>query len=315
MADKKVSQLTELTAPDGTEIFYCVKWWLDKKIKLSTFQNLYIWTTQPVVTIPTLWIDTTWGFNTVKYVMPDTLVYDVLDMSEVVQTTWNQSIAGTKTFSDINVELSWATGVFPLTIENLSTANVSTKYISLSVYWRDTVNTQKPVGSMVIAPVDWNWVNSYMALYTRTADVNTEKVRIDQLWNVWIWTTAPLNRLHVQSSTAWGAQMRVTETWDTTDAQYAWYWIYDNATLKWGIFKNWLSHDLSLWTTSKALTVLASNNNIWIWNAAPTEKLDVTGNIKSSGSIEALNTGGFKLGSSASIAFNTTTSSIDFIIN
>lgn len=235
--------------------------------------------------------------------------------SEVVHNTWNESIDWTKTFSDIDVAVSWATGIFPLILENLSTANVSTKYISFSVYWRDTVNTQKPVGSMVIAPVDWNWVNSYMALYTRTADVNTEKVRIDQLWNVGMWTTAPLRRLHVQWWVVSQSVIRISETLDTADTHYSWLELYDWATFKWGIFKNWLSHDLSLWTTSKALTVLASNNNIGIWNAAPTEKLDVTWNMKSSGTIEAANTSGFKLGASANIVFNTTSSSIDFIIN
>lgn len=143
----------------------------------------------------------------------------------------------------------------------------------------------------------------------------TEQMRILSSWFVGIGTTNPLVRLHVETSTASGARVRATETWDTTDGHYAWFEFFEWTTFRGGIFKNGLSQDVSLWTGSQRMTILASNWNIGIANTAPAEKLDVTGNIKSSGTVETLNTGWVKLWASATMKFNTVSSSIDFVIN
>jgi hypothetical protein len=212
-----------------------------------------------------------------------------------------------------------------------------TKAAPTSVAATDTHNGQTPLfydgtkfrlGGFMETKVSWvvantsvttdllfhTWVVSWDASLWQATGL-TEQMRILASWYVWIWTSNPLAKFQVESSTASAARIRATETWDTTDAHYAWFEFFEWTTFRGGIFKNGLSQDVSLWTGSQRVTILASNWNVGIANTAPSEKLDVTGNIKSSWTVEAANTSWFEMWTSATMKFNTVSSSIDFIIN
>ena len=79
--------------------------------------------------------------------------------------------------------------------------------------------------------------------------------------------------LDVVGTAAGTARMAIVETADTTDAQYCGLYLYDNATFKGGMFKNGASHDISLWTTTKALTILAATNAVGIGTEDPLEDI------------------------------------------
>lgn len=70
--------------------------------------------------------------------------------------------------------------------------------------------------------------------------------------------------LRLEGSTGNLARMRIVETGDTTDSQHSGYEIRDGSTFKAGMMKNGLSHDLSFWTVSKAMTIFAATNKIAI---------------------------------------------------
>lgn len=56
-------------------------------------------------------------------------------------------------------------------IENKSTANVTTKFVGTKWRGRDTVNTGKDVAYMRVLPGDANWQSSRVVMYTREGDV------------------------------------------------------------------------------------------------------------------------------------------------
>lgn len=210
--------------------------------------------------------------------------------SEVVHVTWDESVAWNKTFSWI---LKFASALWR----------------KISFYWDEyfiwVQSGLFQIWSQLSTTRVWIWWG------TTGSFIETLSVK----WSfVWIWTITPQQPLHVLSATANTWRIRVTETADTTDAHFAWFEISDWGTVKWGLFKNGLSGDMLIYTLTEAIRILASNNNVWIWITAPTEKLHVSGNIKASWSAEVGNTSWFKLGSSATMVWNTTTSSIDFII-
>lgn len=213
------------------------------------------------------------------------------DEATLVHTTWDESIAGTKTFS-------WFIE-FAMTL-----------WKKISLYW---TNYFFGIQSWLLQI--WSWaITERVGIWYWTTWAFTETLSVKG-GNVWVWQINPTTKLQVETSTANAARIAIVETWDTTDAHYTWLQLFESTTFRWGIFKSWLAQDISIWTATKAVTILASNNNVGINNTAPSEKLDVTWNIKTSGTIETLNTGGVKLWASAIMKFNTVSSSIDFIIN
>jgi hypothetical protein len=82
-------------------------------------------------------------------------------------------------------------GNSPLNVKNDSTASNTTKTTSLLFQGTDTVGTGKNVGLVQCGPSDANYVASYLAFQTRTADVLAEKMRIDTNGSVGIGTSSP----------------------------------------------------------------------------------------------------------------------------
>ena len=121
----------------------------------------------------------------------------------------------------------------------------------------------------------WTWVDWRFSTYNSGRNEDVMVIRYD--WRVWIWITNPLAKIHVESSIGNGAKIRISETWDTLSTQYAGLELFDWTTFKWWLFKSWDSHDISIWTTSERLRILASNWNVGIWETAPDYKLDVNG--------------------------------------
>ena len=91
-------------------------------------------------------------------------------------------------------------GNTPLNVKNDSTANNTTKTTALRFQGTDTVGTGKNTGLVQCGPVDSNYVASYLAFQTRTADTLTERMRITDTGNVGIGTSAPDAKLDVSSS-------------------------------------------------------------------------------------------------------------------
>ena len=90
-----------------------------------------------------------------------------------------------------------STGNSPLVAVNTNSGNNTTKYTSLLLQGYDTVGTGKNTGLVLAGPSDANYVTSYMAFHTRSADALSERIRITSGGDVGINTSAPTARLHV----------------------------------------------------------------------------------------------------------------------
>ena len=89
-----------------------------------------------------------------------------------------------------NVTVAGCTSaVVSAAIINRSTVSNTTKGGALRFRGTDTVGTQKDVGDLYYYPSDPNWVNSYLAIYTRSSDVIAERLRITGGGNLLVGTT------------------------------------------------------------------------------------------------------------------------------
>jgi hypothetical protein len=86
-------------------------------------------------------------------------------------------------------------GSTPLVVKNDSSANNTTKSTGLLFQGVDTVGTGKNTGVVQCGPSDVNYVTSYLAFQTRTADALSERMRITNTGNVGIGTSSPTERL------------------------------------------------------------------------------------------------------------------------
>jgi hypothetical protein len=82
-------------------------------------------------------------------------------------------------------------GNSPLVAKNDSTANNTTKSTGLLFQGVDTIGTGKSTGLVQCGPSDANYVTSYLAFFTRTADALSERMRITAAGLVGIGTSAP----------------------------------------------------------------------------------------------------------------------------
>jgi hypothetical protein len=91
-------------------------------------------------------------------------------------------------------------GNSPLNVKNDSSANNTTKSTGLLFQGVDTVGTGKNTGLVQCGPSDANYVTSFLAFQTRTADALAERMRITDVGNVGIGTSSPGAKLDVSSS-------------------------------------------------------------------------------------------------------------------
>ena len=92
-------------------------------------------------------------------------------------------------------------GSTPLVVRNDSSANNTTKSTGLLFQGVDTVGTGKNTGVVQCGPSDANYVTSFLAFQTRTADALNERMRINSDGNVGIGTSSPGSfRLNVQGN-------------------------------------------------------------------------------------------------------------------
>ena len=101
---------------------------------------------------------------------------------------------------DFVVRTDASGGNTPLNVKNDSTANNTTKTTALRFQGVDTVGTSKNVGLVQCGPDEGNYVASYLAFQTRTADALSERMRITSAGNVGIGLSAPTDRLEVNGS-------------------------------------------------------------------------------------------------------------------
>jgi hypothetical protein len=109
-------------------------------------------------------------------------------------------------------------GNTPLNVKNDSTANNTTKSTALRFQGVDTVGTSKNVGLVQCGPDEGNYVASYLAFQTRTADALSERMRITSGGNVGIGTSSPSVKLDVNGSANFGATITTGTGVSTGDA-------------------------------------------------------------------------------------------------
>jgi hypothetical protein len=88
-------------------------------------------------------------------------------------------------------------GNSPLVAKNDNTGNNTTKTTGLLFQGVDTVGTGKSTGLVQCGPADANYVASYLAFQTRTADALNERMRITDTGNVGIGTSSPGAKLDI----------------------------------------------------------------------------------------------------------------------
>lgn len=214
-----------------------------------------------------------------------------------VNSAGNVGIGTTTPTNLLEVSANLSGGALVARFTNSSTANNTTKYASFLFGGADTVGTAKPTGSILVGPVDANYVTSYMAFATRTADVVTERMRIDNAGNVGIGVTAPATRLDVLGtqvlnrgvlqvidttaqaagtgagitlggvwntggSTTTGVQIKASKT-NATSGDYS----YDM------VFLNYLNGNVDMTERMR----ITSAGNVGIGTSSPTYTLDVAG--------------------------------------
>jgi hypothetical protein len=104
-----------------------------------------------------------------------------------------------------------STGNSPLVAVNTNSGNNTTKYTSVLLQGYDTVGSGKNTGLVMAGPSDADYVSSYMAFHTRSADSLSERMRITSGGDVGIGTGTPTAKLNVVDNSSSDA-LRITQT-------------------------------------------------------------------------------------------------------
>ena len=181
---------------------------------------------------------------------------------------WGNSFTGVQ-LVDWNVWISWEFWVgYPgaiwwiINIWEAGVWSYRSAYIYQDQSWYMVINNQQ---------------NNYIELQTNNG---ANKIRFDENWNVWIWTTTPWDKLDVnwqywrityntssnmwlklQNSWTWWSQISFRNSnWDEKFAI-----TYDQGNSK-ALFQNW---------SSNFMARDLSNGNVWIWTTTPWSKLSI----------------------------------------
>ena len=167
-------------------------------------------------------------------------------------------------------------GNSPLNVKNDSTANNTTKTTALLFQGTDTVGTGKNIGLVQCGPSDANYVASYLAFQTRTADALFERMRITSDGKVGIGTASPGVSLDVVGGIR--ARGGVPGALGVNNNGYAFNTPGDNDT---GMFSS-ADGQLEFYSNNGEVIRISSTGLVGIGNTSPTVTLDVTGGIKTS---------------------------------
>jgi hypothetical protein len=100
-------------------------------------------------------------------------------------------------------------GNTPLIAKNDSSASNTTKSTGIQFQGVDTVGVTKSIGYVQCAPVDVNYVSSYLAFQTRLADATSEKMRLDENGRLGVGTSSPGALLQLNKATG-AADLRMS---------------------------------------------------------------------------------------------------------
>lgn len=119
----------------------------------------------------------------------------------------------------------------------------------------------------------WNAASLNQSLYLRgryswTWSSWSKIISENTSWNVWIWTNSPQSYWKLEINTTWGKSIY---TMDTAN-----WWL-----LIWYSWPNIQGRTTAHW--NDILILNQYGGNVWVWKATPTQKLDVVGNIQSTG--------------------------------
>lgn len=122
-------------------------------------------------------------------------------------------VAGAGNFGGaISTVSSSSTGIDGLTIENGSSASVTTKYVNIPLNGRDTVNTKKTIGGLRYDPVDVNWVNTKVTLNGRRGDAVSPMLTLGGAGSPESVVTASPGALYTRTDGGAGTTLYVKET-------------------------------------------------------------------------------------------------------
>jgi hypothetical protein len=118
-------------------------------------------------------------------------------------------------------------GSTPLIVRNDSSANNTTKSTGLLFQGVDTVGTGKNTGVVQCGPSDANYVTSFLAFQTRTADALNERMRINSDGQLLVGTTSGGRTVCINAADNWIRQSNPSRSWLIGPSVSTSYTIYD----------------------------------------------------------------------------------------
>ncbi len=293
-------------------------WW-NERMLLNATGNVWIWTSTPSSKLNVFkdfnattnqsatyinWTDTGWISNEV-YLLQKWSVWWYWDFSLI-----NAKSAGTSKFYvrwDWNVWIWNSAPWNKLDIWDWTSTTVTQINWSWAGYdawlriWNK--NTIAWASSYLDFWLAWNYAGASIQARSQSdnsADLvlqrsNTWNVRSDMMyinwdnWYVWIWSTSPTYKLQVAWDVyAWWWLRSSWNAWWYNQSYGGWLYMTDATRIRTynnkGIYRNtWTIRTdgiLSVWVETSPTLYAVNGWNVGIWTNAPTEKLEVAGNIK-----------------------------------
>ncbi len=178
-----------------------------------------------------------------------------------------------------------------LKLENISTANNTTKSVGMVFSGKDTVGSTKDAAKILAVPRTVNWERGDLAFYTyKEPGGQAEAMRIDYSGNVGIGTTAPAALLEIKGGAADGATMLLR----------------NNNNNYWDLWNDNGSNSLNIQYGGATKMIVQSGGEVGIGTANPAAKLEIKGGATGELRLPlSINSGYYLPGSAIGIGFQT----------